>query len=258
MKHFPKGSKLSVLALFAAMAFSSCSKNDDDPILPPPPVYTLDQLYSQAVDDAMIADSSEITDALWPITPDNPDLQWKTINGQQYVLMATFMRFPGSYPAGDSINTVWGESWLFIPKQMKTRIGPSLTPTSDTIQRICQLLGLPPVNSKTNTHIATMWVSASRLYRPAGNPAITTKTTGAVPISGVSSDFTTWFNNYIIFAYYRPLTSATDMHYPWTRLGYTYDWAPGASRVGMSEYVMQAGSGAWVEKVNRAADFFKN
>ncbi|SEW36124.1 hypothetical protein [Chitinophaga arvensicola] len=257
MKHLPLGSQLSVLFLFAAMAFSSCSKDDNTPE-PKPPVYTMDQLYAQAVDNAMIADSSEITDALWPITPDNPDLQWKTINGQPYVLMGTFMRFPSSYPVGDSINTVWGESWLFIPKQMKTRIGPGFTPTSDTITRICQLLGLPPVNAKTNTHIATMWVNASRLYRPAGNPSITTKTTGAVPVSGVSADFTTWFNNYIIFAYYRPLTSATDAHYPWTRLGYTYDWAPGANRVGLSEYVMQPSSGAWVEQVSRAADFFKN
>jgi hypothetical protein len=25
--------------------------------------------------------------------------------------------------------------------------------------------------------------------------------------------------------------------YPWTRLGYTYDWAPGASGIGASEFV---------------------
>ncbi|TWF38805.1 hypothetical protein FHW36_10626 [Chitinophaga polysaccharea] len=256
MKHYHlNGQALLALFLMAALVFTGCKKNDD-PI--PPPTPSLAQLYAQAVQDAMVADSSEITDQLWPITPTNPDLQWKTINGQAYVLMGTFMRYPSSYPAGDSITTVWGDAWLFIPKQMKNKIGPSFTASSDTIQRICQLLGLPPVNAKTNTHISTMWVKADRLYRPAGNPAIDTKTTGPVLVSGVSADYTTWFNNYIIFAYYHPLTSATDYHYPWTRMGYTYDWAPGAKHVGLSEYVMQPNSGAWVEQTTRAQDFFKN
>lgn len=257
MKHFPYGSMLPVFLLLAAISFTSCNKDDDNPVTPPPTA-TMDQLYAAAVDNAMIADSSEISDALWPITPDNPDLQWKTINGQSYVLLATFMRFPDSYPAGDSITNVWGESWLFIPKQMKTRIGTSFTPTSDTLMRICQLLGLPPVNSKTNTHIATMWVKADRLYRPAGNPDITTKSATAVLLSTVPVTYANWFNSYIIYAYYRPLTSATDAHYPWTRMGYTFDWAPDASRVGLSEYVLQGSSGAWVEKVTTAAGFFRD
>jgi hypothetical protein len=55
-----------------------------------------------------------------------------------------------------------------------------------------------------------------------------------------------------------PLTSATDYYYPWTRLGYTYDWAPDAKEVGMSEYVLQTGSGIWVEQTTTAAAFFKN
>lgn len=255
MKRVPFGKLLPFMCLLAAVAFSSCKKNDNET---PPPVYNMTELYSQAVDQAMLGDSSKISNDLWPIAQSNNNLQWKNINGQDYVLMATFMRYPSSYPAGDSITNTWGESWLFIPQQMKSKIGPSFKPGSDTIMRICQLLGLPPVNPKTNTHIATMWVKASQLYRPAGNPAIDTKTTGPVLVSGVSTNYSNWFNNYIIFAYYRPLTSATDAHYPWTRMGYTYDWAPGADRVGMSEYVLQPNSGAWVEKTVRAADFFKN
>lgn len=254
MKQFFSRSLLPAAFLMAAVAFTGCNKNDDTPVTPTP---SMDQLYAQAIQNAMVADSSQISTALWPITADNTDLQWKTINGQQYVLMGTFMKYPDSYPAGDSITNVWGESWLFIPKQMKTKIGPSFTASSDTIARICQLLGLPPANAKSNTHIATMWVKAARLYRPAGNPDITTKTAGAVLIPGLPANYTTWFNNYIVYAYYRPLTSATDAHYPWTRMGYTYDWAPGVNRVGLSEYVLQASSGAWVEKTTRAADFFK-
>ncbi|WP_343745064.1 hypothetical protein [Chitinophaga sp.] len=255
MKNTLLSGKLLVCLCFATLFFSACSKKDDP--APPVPVYNMDTLYARAVADATVADSSEISNALWPITADNTNLQWKTVNGQNYVLMATFMRFPSSYPEGDSITNTWGEAWLFIPKQMKTRIGQDFKPGSDTVQRVCQLLGLPPVNAKSNTHIAEVWVKAERLYRPAGNPAINTTTTGYTLVNGVSADYTTWFNNYIIFAYYRPLIAATDYHYPWTRMGYTYDWAPGASKVGLSEYVELPSSGMWVEKVRRVADYFR-
>jgi hypothetical protein len=240
-------------AILAAFVFFTACKKDETP----QPAYTNDQLYAMAVNDAMVADSSEVIDTLWAISPDNKNLQWKTIHHQQYVLMATFMRFPSSYPEGDSITNTWGDAWLFAPAQMKKRLLPGFTPGSDTILRICQLLGLPPVNSHSNTHIAEVWVNAQTLYRPAGNPATNTTTTGAALLNSVSPAYTTWFNNYIIYAYYHPLQSVTDFHYPWTRLGYTYDWFPGSREVGMSEYVLPAGSGMWVERVRTAGAYFK-
>src|SRR3954464_2568055 len=108
--------KTKIFLLFL-LVIAGCKKDDN-----PPPVYTMDQLYASSITDAMVADSSEIVDSLLPITASNSALQWKTINGQTYVLMSTFMRFPSSYPEGDSITNTWGESWLFIPAQMKSRL----------------------------------------------------------------------------------------------------------------------------------------
>ncbi|WP_257670127.1 hypothetical protein [Parapedobacter tibetensis] len=242
------------LLAFAVINLSGCSK-DDSPAPEPPPL-SLDELYQHALTDAMVADDTEVIDTLWAITPTNQSLTWKTINGKQYVLMGTFMRYPASYPVGDSITNTWGESWLFVPQQMKSRIGNSLSPTSDTTMRICQLLGLPPANENSNTHIAEIWIDPDRLYRPAGNIDITTTSTGAVLANNARPTYMDWFNSYIIFAYYRTLSSATEFHYPWTRLGYTYDWAPETSEVGLSEYVLQAESGAWVEHVAKVGEFF--
>ncbi|MBW8685242.1 hypothetical protein [Chitinophaga rhizophila] len=253
MKHTTASNRFLLFSmLLTCIGFVSCSKDDE-----PAPAYTMEQLYANSIADAMIADSSEVVDSLWPITAENTRLQWKTINGQSYVLMATFMRFPDSYPEGDSITNTWGDAWLFIPAQMKSRIGQTFNASSDTTMRICQLLGLPPKNSRSNTHIAEIWVPAARLNRPAGNPSIVANTTGAALVSTVPPAYATWFNNYIIYAYYHTLTSATDFHYPWTRLGYTYDWAPGSKEVGLSEYVLQASSGCWVEKVRTSADYFR-
>lgn len=238
--------------LFAASFFTGC-QSDDDAV--PEPDYTLNELYSWSIQDAMVAEDSEIIDTLRAITRDNPGLEWKTINGQDYVLLATFHRFPSSYPAGDSISNSWGASWLFIPGQMKSRIRARFTPESDTTLRINQLLGLPPDGS--NTHISQIWVNPARLYRPAGDTLIHTSTATARLSSDVSRDYITWFNDYIIYAYYHPLESENDHHYPWTRLGYTYDWSPDTEEVGLSEYVLQAESGIWVEQTSTASAFFK-
>ncbi|SEK75593.1 hypothetical protein SAMN04488505_101829 [Chitinophaga rupis] len=251
----PRFGSMIRMALAVSFLFVACKKDDDDV---PPPQYTVDQLYANSITDATIADNSEVVDTLWPITADNPNLQWKTIHGKQYVLMATFMKYPSSYPAGDSITNTWGDAWVFIPAQMKRRLAAAFKPGSDTIMRICQLLGLPPANDRSNTHISQMWVPADRLVRPAGNPAINTTTTGAVLVNGVSPDYATWFDNNIIYSYYRPLSSNTDYYYPWTRLGYTYDWAPDGKEVGLSEYKLQASSGIWVEQTGTAGSFFRN
>ncbi|RFS21099.1 hypothetical protein DVR12_17325 [Chitinophaga silvatica] len=247
-----------LLTVFIAISLiiTSCSKDHDDHVTPTP-VVDLYQRYLAAIDDAMVSDSSEIIDTLQPIISSNQLLKWKIINGQTYVLMATFMKYPSSYPEGDSITNTWGESWLFIPEQMKRRIMSDLHSDTDTINRISEMLGLPPHYSKSNTHIAEMWVKAVRLYRPAGNPDITTTTTGAPLIVNAPQDYSSWFNNYIIYAYYRYLSTSFDYHYPWTRLGYTYDWAPGKKKVGLSEYVLMPSSGCWVEKVRTADDYFK-
>ncbi|RAJ05131.1 hypothetical protein LX64_02285 [Chitinophaga skermanii] len=232
----------------------ACSKDDDDNNSNPSDLNTL---YANSIKDAMVAEDNEVSNGLMAVTDANPAMVWKVINGQKYVLMATFMRFPGSYPVGDSITNSWGESWVFAPSQMKTKTNGVFTASSDTIQRVCQMLGLPPRNSRSNTHIAQVWVLPSRLYRPAGNPDITTTTAPVALMTTVSNDFKTWFDNYIIFAYYRTLTSDSDFHYPWTRLGYTYDWAPGAREEGCSEFVILPNSGMWVEKNTTASGFFK-
>lgn len=44
--------------------------------------------------------------------------------------------------------------------------------------------------------------------------------------------------------------------YPWTRLGYTYDWGSG-SHVGMSEYVIPGGMTVQVKAVYETSDYFR-
>ena len=235
---------LSLLAFVAMVACSTAKHNMEGHM-------TLNQVYNRSIKLAMTGDSTNMIDTLQALVTSNPNLQWKTVHGQQYVLMATFTGYVKSFPPGDSVTTSWGETWLFIPAQMQYRLGRSFDAHSDTTLRISQMLGLPPVNS--DKYIVQMWVPVSKLYRPAGSPNITTTTASPVLDTSATAAYKLWFNNYIIGSYYQPYVT----HYPWTRMGYTYDWYPKGNRVGCSEFVLPKGSGIWVEKATTAAGFFK-
>ena len=48
------------------------------------------------------------------------------------------------------------------------------------------------------------------------------------------------------------------MRFPWTRLGYTYDWGNSTSEIGLSEFVIKNNSQVTVFKVYDNATFFNN
>ncbi|HEY8928443.1 MAG TPA: hypothetical protein VIM55_04610, partial [Mucilaginibacter sp.] len=213
----------------------------------------LTKVYNEATKLAMIADSTKNIDTLMTLTSSNTVLQWKTIHGKNYVLMGTFTSYLKGYPVGDSTTTT-RQTWLFIPGQMQYRLRPKMTPKTDTVLKLNEMLGLPPVSG--DTHIAQFWVQVDNVFRPAGSPDVTVpKASGTLSLN-VSPEYKLWFNNYIITSYFAPL-AAGQVYYPWTRMGYTYNWAPGANRVGVSEFVLNANSGIWVESVTKASDYFR-
>ena len=44
-----------------------------------------------------------------------------------------------------------------------------------------------------------------------------------------------WFDKNILWSYF-------ESDYPWTRLGYTYDWSGGESEYGLTEFLVSDGS----------------
>ena len=115
--------------------------------------------------------------------------------------------------------------------------------------RLRELLGLQP-DAKIK-YFVTMTVKSSDIFRPATNPITTTEwpcndskdpTCGEVFPDWVSSDHAKWIANQMLSSYVIPDTHTDAYSYPWTRLGYTYDWKPGADRYGVSEYVIRPGS----------------
>lgn len=208
------------------LAFVGC-KSGQDPVQPN--VKTNSEVYQEAIRDAMVAEENEISSTLIAIKPDNSYLTWS--NG--YVLVVTWTKYSSSYPVGDTISTSWGETWVTVVPEMKDWYKKNPTSQENITLRTEQLLGMPE-NSK-NIYFVEMWVKPENLFRPAYDNEINDNVCGLTFTSTASSDYIAWFNGNIITSYY---PSKSTVKYPWTRLGYTFDWGNPYNEVGLSEFII--------------------
>jgi hypothetical protein len=101
--------------------------------------------------------------------------------------------------------------------------------------RLEQLLGLPP--AKGYTKFVELWVDPDDLFRPSPDPEVTDTVAQLDFPAGVSAEHRSWYEENL------------NTTYPWTRLGYTYDWGNPASEVGLSEFVIRKGAAVTIRSV---------
>jgi len=106
--------------------------------------------------------------------------------------------------------------------------------------RLEQLLGLPPDDGKQ--WFVELWVWPADLFRPAPDPEITDQGAGLDFPDSASPEYRAWFDDLRSKSY-------GENGYPWTRLGYTYDWGSPDDHVGLSEFVINKGAPIEVRSV---------
>jgi hypothetical protein len=120
----------------------------------------------------------------------------------------------------------------------------------DLVLRMQQLQGLPPQLGQpvdSWQFLIVKITSPGQLFRPCANPDPSTPgPCPAVFVPGVSSERQAWIANQALFAWQLYTGDPSTGGYPWTRLGYTYNWNPEASYVGTSEFVIPEGTQAQV------------
>jgi len=260
-KHLTALSLLSLICLLAA-----CGSDAPAPVSPEP--VSLQAQYSSAVADARTVTPAEISRYLTPITNENPDLIWENGVVGSRLLVVTWLGDAGKYykcrdPNGCSGNsscieggecpTYRYDSWVTVVPEIKNFFGPA-QPES---LRIAQLLGLPPTAATSGgtgeyKYMLEMWVSPQDLFRPCPDTEISdtasetsfptdsfrmldpnNKVRATVgPEYGVFKSYSSWFTNQASYSYTMEASP-----YPWTRLGYTYDWGS-SNHVGLSEFVL--------------------
>jgi hypothetical protein len=241
----------NILILFGFMLFGIACQSENNGPLQPIPV-DLDKKYKFAVDDATIMEESELFSALTPINDENPNLIWQGTGADKRLLVVSLVKYKSSYPVGDTVSTWWGETWITVAPEIKSWFkGKKITMGMEQL-RAEQLLGLP-YNSGNNWAVE-MWVKPSDLYRPSYDNEITdTKVELHFP-PNTDSTYIKWFNDNIVSSYYPALNKKA---YPWTRLGYTYDWGNPYSEIGLSEFVVKKNSKIIVKTVSAAPEYLR-
>lgn len=128
--------------------------------------------------------------------------------------------------------------------------------SGDLELRLHQFFGLHPNRKFTNFVI--MAVKEGDIFRPTANPDPTTTLPCSCPIppncgeafpETISELHMRWFANQMLSSYVISESYLIPVGYPWTRLGYTYDWKPGANKYGASEYVIRKDSTVTVTEI---------
>ncbi|TYQ23965.1 hypothetical protein [Pseudanabaena sp. UWO310] len=208
--------------------------------------------YNLAVADAKVAELDEVSQDLVAITKDNKFLIWQNKTApKDKLLVATWTNYTGyDNQVGQPITTS-RQTWVTVAPELQNFCKEKLkdvTNQSDRTLRLEQLLGLPPNNGKTR--FVEFWVSPENLFRPSADAEITDRTAFGEftqippsPDATIKLSYLQWFEKLRSQSY-----NATG-GYPWTRMGYTYDWGNPKSEIGLSEFVIDTGAAIEVKSV---------
>ena len=215
---------------------------------------------------------------IWDISAENSNLIWNGTPGASQVLVATFTKnsYYSTAVPGQTLTAV-GDYWVTPAPQAYKAIkaaSPGGGVANPTLA-LDEYLGLPP--SSTNDAVVSLWVSPANLVRPAMDPSITSHVAETdfplsgqvVPVSNPSvlpkqspapgfsatTEYSTWFLERES-AIYSPTVSGGP--YPWTGLGYTYNWGNlGIGNVvGGSEFIIPQGSLVKLQAVTPVSAYF--
>jgi hypothetical protein len=234
---------------------------------------TLAERFQKAVDKAMLVDDEDIVDTLWPLIPGDEKTIWDA--EAKRVLMATWTDYTGYDGYVSKSLPLKKEVWVSpVPQLLNQCRGFGLS-GDDLALRLRQYLGLTPTGNQDR--VVELWVRPEDLFRPCADDEISDREcrlgmpdTPVAPVekdtpgdAGVEetkqdpqgasrqrdgADHAEWFRQRVL-AYFEPGA------YPWTRLGYTFDWGDSMNHVGASEYVIRPSAVVWVNSVSKTESY---
>ena len=225
----------------------------------------LSVLYNQAIlNSAVVTLGDEFP--LVPLTP-GPDgtftvTTWAGCRGEGAQNRC------GSYVAPGSITLKW-DVWVTGNDEVRNKCR---TWTGDIVLQIHQLLGMPPPQEPMSSDtikrqfVTISAVPAASIFRPCTDPRLDTDRCAGTTLPpslppNAPPDYYRWFTSQAMSSWQISASGEAPIGFPWTRLGYTYNWSPGeSSRYGASEYVISGGSKPVtvnVVAVQTAKDFCK-
>ena len=209
--------------------------------------------YRAAIEDARTAEPSEITTGLTPLVPYNDSLVWRTARDSTRQVLVVTWGGSETLPTAAASDTVTADRDVWVTAVPKIRqFCRGLDRDGDALQRrLAQRLGLPP--TADYDRFVELWVRPQDLVRPCPDPEVTDRECERAPPqpsahAQVSDAHQNWFREL-------RATSYGPDGYPFTGLGYTYDWNPATDDVGPSEFVLRPGESGIVRATYSTAAY---
>jgi hypothetical protein len=180
-----------------------------------------------------------------------------TWNGEKdKVLMVAAHATPDLYENGMPV-TIDGEMRVYSDREILDWYKMTGKSVRNWPLRLRQLLGLP--RDAKITHFTTFWVDPKNMIRPAYTPDITSSEMACRFEEDDDSQLDSlgmWLRNWFDKAWSTNYKS--EGGYPWTRLGYTYDWgADGIDKYGLSEFLLMNESKVVVQTTKDLKSFVR-
>lgn len=192
--------------------------------------------YLAAVTESSMRNMS----AAWidAVVADNPNVIWEGTPGASRILVSTWIKHSfydsklgmDNQPLGGDAFITLGTTFKSCCQATSSSNGKS---KAAVVRRMEELLGLPDNNGKLR--VAEFWVNPSDMFRPCASPDLKSTHCERMPTPDVPPEHTKWFEDYQNNSY---VQNATSPGYPFTGVGYTYDWGSPA-KVGPSEFVVR-------------------
>ncbi len=271
-----KGTSLLIFAIpLLAIILAGCGSNSISP-------EDLAEMYSDAITDAKNPDADKISFNLTAIVPSEPNLIWEGSPGKSRILVISNMSedayerfgYKDAFESGDEY-TLYAKAlaWVtVVPEAILYFKNLGYTADGVTELRLAQALGLPaPSNERM---IVGFMVNPEDIFRPCPDPEINdhecaldfpsehsgelitfndeTKLYESAPCEEDGCTYDSWFDHR------RNIVYTGDSAFPWTQLGYTYDWGLDApyGNIGISEFAVKGGSVFNVVSADKVADYF--
>lgn len=198
-------------------------------------------LYTAAVTDAVMAEPEEI-ESLVVLSADDTLTTW---DEKGHVLLLSWHCHPERYIAGEEITLSDGAVWTFTDREIAVWYEKNKGSVKNWELRLEQLIGLPP--DAGYTHMSGFWAEPKDVVRPAYVTDIRAQMQLDFP-DGTDKEFQAWFDENSKFSY-------EESAYPWTRLGYTYDWADNGTEYGLTEFLIKENSPVQVAFTKTTKEF---
>lgn len=199
-------------------------------------------LWKAAMTDAVLSDDEEIRE-LVTLTKEDDRVVWDEAG--ERVLLLSWHDYDDACASGDSIRTEYGDIWATSIGEMQAWYAQNCDEVEDWELRFAQLLGVH--EDEGYTRFTAFWVFPEDVIRPAYVTDVTKQMENDYAVV-TDEAYKEWFDSNILWSYF-------ENDYPWTRLGYTYDWSGGKSEYGLTEFLVFDGGKTEIAFTCTTAEF---